>query len=103
MTLAAGTRLGPYEIAAQIGEGGMGEVWVARQAEPVKRRVAVKFIRVERGNSRTILSRFEAERQAIALTNHPHIARLLRDRKDSNISERRIGRQTRKQATACTD
>jgi serine/threonine protein kinase len=61
----------------QIGEGGMGSVWMADQTEPVKRRVAVKLIRVERGNSKTILSRFEAERQAIALMDHPNIAKLL--------------------------
>ncbi|MEO6809372.1 MAG: tetratricopeptide repeat protein, partial [Isosphaeraceae bacterium] len=60
-----------------IGEGGMGTVWMADQTEPIKRRVAVKLIRVDRGNSRTILARFEAERQAIALMDHPHIARLL--------------------------
>ena len=50
---------------------------MADQTEPVKRRVAVKLIRIERGNTRTILSRFEAERQAIALMDHPHIAKLL--------------------------
>jgi tetratricopeptide (TPR) repeat protein/tRNA A-37 threonylcarbamoyl transferase component Bud32 len=55
----------------------MGSVWMAEQTEPVKRRVAVKLLRTERGNSRTILSRFEAERQAIALMDHPHIAKLL--------------------------
>ncbi len=55
----------------------MGTVWMADQTEPVRRRVAVKLIRVERGQSRTILSRFEAERQAIALMDHPHIAKLL--------------------------
>src|SRR5207302_736262 len=57
--------------------GGMGSVWMADQTEPVKRRVAVKLIRAERGTSQTILSRFEAERQAIALMDHPHIAKLL--------------------------
>jgi serine/threonine protein kinase/tetratricopeptide (TPR) repeat protein len=68
---------GRYKLLQQIGEGGMGTVWMAEQTEPVKRRVAVKLIRVERGQSRRILSRFEAERQAIALMDHPHIARLL--------------------------
>src|SRR5262249_22204390 len=65
---------GRYKLLQQIGEGGMGTVWMADQTEPVKRRVAVKLIRAERGQSRTILSRFEAERQAIALMDHPHIA-----------------------------
>ena len=68
---------GRYKLLQQIGEGGMGSVWMADQTEPVKRRVAVKLIRVERGQSRTILSRFEAERQAIAVMDHPHIAKLL--------------------------
>ncbi len=75
---AAGTVIaGRYKLLQQIGEGGMGTVWMADQTEPVKRRVAVKLIRVERGQSRTVLSRFEAERQAIALMDHPHIAKLL--------------------------
>lgn len=68
---------GKYKLLQQIGEGGMGSVWMADQTEPVKRRVAVKLIRVERGSSQTILARFEAERQAIALMDHPHIAKLL--------------------------
>jgi non-specific serine/threonine protein kinase/serine/threonine-protein kinase len=68
---------GRYKLLQQIGEGGMGSVWMADQTEPVKRRVAVKLIRTERGQSKTILSRFEAERQAIALMDHPHIAKLL--------------------------
>ena len=75
---AAGTVIaGKYKLLQQIGEGGMGAVWMADQTEPVKRRVAVKLIRVERGNSATILARFEAERQAIALMDHPNIAKLL--------------------------
>ncbi len=75
---AAGTVIaGRYKLLAPIGEGGMGSVWMADQIEPVKRRVAVKLIRVEQGSSKTILSRFEAERQAIALMDHPHIAKLL--------------------------
>ncbi|HEV3437501.1 MAG TPA: protein kinase, partial [Gemmata sp.] len=68
---------GKYKLLQQIGEGGMGSVWMADQTEPVKRRVAVKLIRVDRGSPKTILSRFEAERQAIALMDHPHIAKLL--------------------------
>jgi serine/threonine protein kinase/tetratricopeptide (TPR) repeat protein len=74
----AGTVIaGRYKLLQQIGEGGMGTVWMADQTEPVKRRVAVKLIRADKGQSRTILARFEAERQAIALMDHPHIARLL--------------------------
>jgi serine/threonine protein kinase len=66
-----------YKLLQRIGEGGMGSVWMADQLEPVKRRVAVKLIRAERDSSATILARFEAERQAIALMDHPHIAKLL--------------------------
>ena len=68
---------GKYKLLQQIGEGGMGTVWMADQTAPIKRRVAVKLIRVDRGSSATILARFEAERQAIALMDHPHIAKLL--------------------------
>ena len=68
---------GKYKLLQPIGEGGMGSVWMADQTEPVKRRVAVKLIRVDRGSSKMILSRFEAERQAIALMDHPNIAKLL--------------------------
>jgi serine/threonine protein kinase/tetratricopeptide (TPR) repeat protein len=68
---------GKYKLLQRIGEGGMGSVWMADQLEPVKRRVAVKLIHSDRGSSPTILARFEAERQAIALMDHPHIARLL--------------------------
>jgi eukaryotic-like serine/threonine-protein kinase len=68
---------GKYKLLQQIGEGGMGSVWMADQTEPVKRRVAVKLIRVDRAGSATIVARFEAERQAIALMDHPHVAKLL--------------------------
>ena len=60
-----------------IGEGGMGSVWMAEQTEPVKRKVAVKLIRAERGTSTTILARFEAERRRLRCMDHPHIAKLL--------------------------
>jgi serine/threonine protein kinase len=68
---------GKYKLLQRIGQGGMGSVWMADQLEPVKRRVAIKLIRAERDGSHTILSRFEAERQAIALMDHPNIAKLL--------------------------
>jgi serine/threonine protein kinase/Tfp pilus assembly protein PilF len=75
---AAGAVLaGKYKLLQRIGEGGVGSVWMADQLAPVKRRVAVKLIHSDRGSSQTILARFEAERQAIALMDHPHIARLL--------------------------
>ena len=70
-----GLRIGRYRLLEQIGEGGMGTVWVAEQTEPVKRRVALKLIKPGM-DSRQVLSRFEAERQALALMDHPNIAKV---------------------------
>jgi serine/threonine protein kinase len=68
--------IGPYKLLQRLGVGGMGEVWIAEQSEPVKRRVALKLVKAGVG-SKEILARFEAERQALALMNHPNIARIL--------------------------
>jgi serine/threonine protein kinase len=73
---SAGTVLGPYKMLQQIGEGGMGTVWMAQQQEPVKRLVALKVIKPGM-DSRQVIARFEAERQALALMDHPNIARVL--------------------------
>src|SRR5947207_6282146 len=70
-----GLRIGRYKLMEQIGEGGMGTVWVAEQTDPVKRRVALKLIKPGM-DSRQVLSRFEAERQALALMDHPNIAKV---------------------------
>jgi eukaryotic-like serine/threonine-protein kinase len=67
---------GRYALREKIGEGGMGEVWVAKQSEPVKRKVALKLIKPGM-DSRAVLQRFEQERQALALMDHPNIARVL--------------------------
>ncbi len=67
---------GRYTLVEKIGEGGMGEVWVAKQTEPVKRKVALKLIKTGM-DSKAVLARFEAERQALALMDHPNIARVL--------------------------
>jgi serine/threonine protein kinase len=66
---------GRYKLLEELGEGGMGTVWVAEQIEPVKRRVALKLIKPGM-DTRQVLSRFEAERQALALMDHPNIARV---------------------------
>ena len=71
-----GTVIGPYKLLEQIGEGGMGTVWMAEQTDPIQRRVAVKVVK-EGMDSRQVLARFEAERQALALMEHPHIAKVL--------------------------
>lgn len=73
----AGTLIGGrYKLIEQIGEGGMGTVWMAQQTEPVKRLVAVKLIKSGM-DSKSVLARFEAERQALALMDHPNIAKVL--------------------------
>jgi hypothetical protein len=71
-----GTQIGPYIIREQIGEGGFGLVFVAEQTEPVKRKVALKIIKPGM-DSAQVIARFEAERQALALMDHPNIARVL--------------------------
>jgi serine/threonine protein kinase/tetratricopeptide (TPR) repeat protein len=67
---------GRYKLVEAIGEGGMGAVWVAQQTEPVKRLVAVKLVKAGM-DSRAVLARFEQERQALALMDHPNIAKVL--------------------------
>ncbi len=69
-------RIGPYRLLERVGEGGMGVVYVAEQTEPVRRRVALKLIK-EVTYSQESLRRFHSERQALALMNHPNIARIL--------------------------
>src|SRR5215831_684348 len=71
-----GRRVGPYKLLQQIGEGGMGAVWMAEQEAPVRRQVALKIIRPG-VDSAQILARFEAERQALAMMDHPNIAKVL--------------------------
>jgi serine/threonine protein kinase/Tfp pilus assembly protein PilF len=71
-----GDRIGRYKLLQQIGEGGMGVVYMAEQEEPVRRRVALKVIKLGM-DTRSVIARFEAERQALALMDHPNIARVL--------------------------
>jgi eukaryotic-like serine/threonine-protein kinase len=73
---APGTAVGPYKLVEVIGEGGMGTVYLARQQEPVHRLVALKVIKAGM-DSKGVLARFEAERQALAIMDHPNIARVL--------------------------
>ncbi|MGA2500706.1 MAG: tetratricopeptide repeat protein, partial [Tepidisphaeraceae bacterium] len=67
---------GRYKLLEALGEGGMGTVWVAEQTKPVRRKVAVKLIKAGM-DSRSVLARFEAERQALAMMDHPNIAKVL--------------------------
>src|SRR5262245_19719070 len=71
-----GSVIGPYKLMEQIGEGGMGLVFVAEQQQPVRRKVALKVIKPGM-DTREVIARFEAERQALALMDHPNIARVL--------------------------
>ncbi len=71
-----GSSVGPYKLLEVIGEGGMGVVYMAEQEQPVRRKVALKIIKVGM-DTRQVVARFEAERQALALMDHPNIARVL--------------------------
>ena len=70
-----GASIGPYKLLQQIGEGGMGVVYLAEQTSPVERRVALKIIKPGM-DTRQVIARFEAERQALALMDHPNIAKV---------------------------
>ena len=72
---AVGSRIGRYKLLQEIGEGGFGIVYLAEQTEPVKRRVALKVLKPGM-DTREVVARFEAERQALALMDHPNIARV---------------------------
>ena len=73
LTEKPGDRIGRYKLLEQIGEGGFGVVWMAEQEEPVRRRVALKVIKLGM-DTKEVVARFEAERQALAMMDHPHIA-----------------------------
>ena len=71
-----GTTIGRYRLMEQIGEGGMGVVFVAEQEKPIRRKVALKVIKPGM-DTKEVIARFEAERQALALMDHPNIAKVL--------------------------
>jgi serine/threonine protein kinase len=69
------SRIGPYKILQKLGEGGMGVVYLAEQEHPIRRRVALKIIKLGM-DTRAVIARFEAERQALAMMNHPNVAKV---------------------------
>ena len=71
-----GTQIGPYKLREQIGEGGMGVVYLAEQAKPIRRKVALKIIKPGM-DTKDVIARFEAERQALALMDHPNISKVI--------------------------
>jgi eukaryotic-like serine/threonine-protein kinase len=81
----AGQMLGPYRLLQPIGAGGMGEVWLAEQKQPVRRRVAIKLIKAGM-DTREVVARFESERQAVALMEHPKFSTPVRLRRDALTS-----------------
>src|ERR1043165_1545365 len=78
----SGQMLGRYKLIEKLGEGGFGSVWLAEQKEPVRRKVALKIIKLGM-DTRMVVARFEAERQALAMMDHPNIAKVL----DAGASE----------------
>ena len=68
--------IGPYKLLQKLGEGGYGVVYMAEQEQPIRRRVALKIIKLGM-DTKNVIARFEAERQALALMDHPNIARVL--------------------------
>ena len=76
LTEKAGDRIGHYKLLQQIGEGGCGVVYMAEQEQPIRRRVALKVIKLGM-DTKAVIARFEAERQALALMDHPNIAKVL--------------------------
>src|SRR5207302_8110221 len=75
-TEKAGDRIGHYKLREKLGEGGCGVVYVAEQEEPVRRRVALKVVKLGM-DTRQVVARFEGERQALAMMDHPNIAKVL--------------------------
>src|SRR5215475_10511913 len=72
---ASPTAVGPYALIGLLGTGGMGEVWRAEQTEPIRRTVALKLIKAGM-DTRAVIARFESERQALAMMEHPNIAKI---------------------------
>jgi len=74
--MTPGDQIGAYKLLSLIGEGGFGSVWLAERREPFVQRVALKVVKAGM-DSKSVLARFEQERQALAVMNHPHVAKVL--------------------------
>src|SRR4029077_19039200 len=76
VTVQSGNFIGRYKLLQKIGEGGMGDVWMAEQSEPIRRQVALKGVKLGM-DTQSVIARCEAERQALPLMDHPNIAKIL--------------------------
>src|SRR5262245_1753654 len=74
-SVSIGETIGPYKLRQLLGEGGMGSVYLADQSDPVRREVALKIVKTGM-DSKQVIARFEAERQALAIMDHPNIAKV---------------------------
>ena len=98
VSIVTGERTGHYKILQQIGEGGFGVVYVADQEEPVRRRVAMKVIKLGM-DTKTVFARFDAERQALALMDHPNIEA----RQSRGVEENARGIRRGRDGDCCVD
>jgi eukaryotic-like serine/threonine-protein kinase len=96
-----GSRIGPYRLLQQIGKGGMGVVFMAEQEKPIRRKVALKIIKPGM-NTGQVVARFEAERQALALMDHPNIARVL-DAGTTEPNSRSVNRNSKEEGATPGD
>ncbi len=95
---AVGQQVGRYKLLESLGEGGCGSVYVAEQSEPIRRRVALKIIKLGM-DTRAVVARFEAERQALAMMDHPNIAKIL----DAGVVGERSGIRDQRSASGAAD
>ena len=96
LTEKPGDHIGRYKLREKIGEGGCGVVYVAEQEEPVRRRVALKVIKLGM-DTKSVIARFEAERQALAMMDHPNIAKIF----DAGITESAVPEPKGRAFTPC--
>jgi hypothetical protein len=96
-----GQTIGRYKLFENVGEGGCGVVYVAEQTEPIRRRVALKVIKLGM-DTKAVVARFEAERQALALMDHPNIAKVL-DAGTIGAHDSPLSRNNNRTCLSCND